>query len=101
MIVKDTLTYNYQTSRKTDLSVLVENIKAYGLPPRWRMNVAGSSVVVTSPDRRQVVKADIYHTVDIDIRRGLAVKSERQRCPNLEATWDATRKALNTFLKRS
>jgi hypothetical protein len=93
-------TFTYVSTRQDHLGVLVSHIKAYGLPPNWNINVAGSSVIVTSPDRRQVVKTDIYLTVDIDRRKGLSVKSERQKCANIEEAWQVTEKTLNSFIGR-
>jgi hypothetical protein len=83
------------------MEVLKEKIYGYALPIGWRVTVADSSITISSPKRRQVVKMDIYRTVDIDLRKGvgttLAVTSTRFKCTSLDHTWQVTEATLNHF----
>lgn len=93
--------FTYFTAiRNADLQILIEKLRAYDLPATWRVNIAQSSINLTSPKGGRIIKCDIYRSVFIDRIKGAAVKSEHHKCKSLEDAWTLTANTLDLFLKR-
>jgi hypothetical protein len=54
---------SFSGERKQSMAMMTAFIQAYGVPPRWRIQIADSSVSAMSPNRKNVIKIDIYRSV--------------------------------------
>lgn len=81
------------------ISQLLEKIRDIELPDGWRINVAKSSIVFTSPKRTRAVTIGTDRRVVLDVINLGAVKSSSFTCKDFDETWATAHTALKAFSK--
>ncbi len=93
--------HTFKPNRDAEMESLVTRLKAYGLPTTWKTLISESSITLTSPKRKRIIKFDSYRTVTIDVISGpLQVKSSVFTCKTVDEVWSMVEKALNAYVKR-
>ena len=62
--------------------------RAKDVPPSWHINWAASSLTLTSPDRKKILKIDSSTIYTMDVKRPDGTyKSTRFNCKSVDEAW--------------
>ena len=87
--------------REHDIALLINHVKAYGVPKDWNTNIRETSIIIISPDKSHVIKIDASLTLTIDVIRGISkVKSSVFTCKTVAEIWRMAEQALNAFTSK-
>jgi len=69
--------------------------RAASVPPGWNVQVAESSMTLTSPDRKKIIKIDAQKVYTLDIKKPDGTyKSARFPCTSIEDAWGMAFQAI-------